>query len=288
MQPVLAELCKRAGEGDLRAKYAEVLLMGQGDILGALRSSLGPGQDQDATARLLNTIRATENDFTVCPGVVTQRRRLSPPADVLFLKRNFAVLDRVNIALTLYTTDGSASNSGTVRQAVALKVNIMEMREVQAAVGCVGWAMWDLGAWRAPNVHCSKWNLRDEPGMSIADESRAPARKPRLLPPIVAPVTAAAGAALGLAGYFVYQDGRSKRQAIIDAAERMAPFDEHNGNFSTLERVGGGMLVTGGVLLVGGVGLYLLDRGRATAVSPAIGALSTRARADGMELSWRF
>ncbi len=281
---VLEELCKRTGSGELRERYGEILLIEDGSGLGELQSGLPPGAEQEATAGILNTMRAVENDFTVCPEGGSQRRRLEPPADLLFLRRDYESLDRVNIVLKLFSTEGQVGKTELLKNGTVVAVNMMEAREVQAAVGCVGWALWGVSAWLRPEARCSKWNLRDEPASAAPIDVKTAAAA-RVVPRLVPPVVAGTGVALGVAGYFVYAAGRSKRDAILEDGRSRRAYDPANENFATFGRWGIGMMVTGGIVVAAGVLLYLVDRG--AGVERASSDPAVTASTSG-QLSWRF
>jgi hypothetical protein len=283
LRPVLAELCKRAGGGDLKAKYTEVLLIGETSSLAQLQSAEKPGKIEESNAALLNLLRTVESDTTVCPEGTSQRRQIAPPADLLLLEREFTASDRVNIQLKLFATDGTIDKTSVLKRETMIAVNLMEVREVQAAVGCVGWAVWDVNAWLRPDAHCSKYNLRDEP--VVIQAGAQPTAEVRRYPALVAPVIAGAGVLLGVAGYVVYASGRSKRDQILDGKEHGTPYDEANDNFAALGNWGAGMMVTGGIAVASGVALYLIDR---HAVTESRGSARLISSGNRMDLSWSF
>jgi hypothetical protein len=76
----------------------------------------------------------------------------------------------------------------------------------------------------------------------------------------VAGISAAAGGlALGVAGFLVRGVATTKMDAIASDAAAGHPYNESNGNWTSFDRAGVGLLVAGGVALVGGAALYLFN-----------------------------
>jgi hypothetical protein len=73
-------------------------------------------------------------------------------------------------------------------------------------------------------------------------------------------VTAGAGVALGVTGFFVYNAGASKLDAIKSDAAAGRPYNESNGDYRTLGGAGIGLIVAGGAAVAAGAVLYLLNR----------------------------
>ncbi len=75
-------------------------------------------------------------------------------------------------------------------------------------------------------------------------------------------VTAGAGVAVGVTGIFVYHSGASKRDAIEQDANPLAPlpYDPSNGNYRTLGDTGIGLMIAGGAAVATGAVLYLFGR----------------------------
>jgi hypothetical protein len=73
-------------------------------------------------------------------------------------------------------------------------------------------------------------------------------------------VTGGAGVALGVTGFFVYNAGASKLDAIKSDAAAGRPYNESNGDYRTLGGAGIGLVVAGGAAVAAGAVLYLLNR----------------------------